>query len=166
MRALEQRHEELQQKLKDKNKFIRAFTLIEMMVVLSIIAVLAAILLPNIAGLIQRSKRAGAQQTVHNTYTALVSYMDDKGQYPWINLRNRTYRLRDYLRDYATWSKWGQFLRDPWDRWMSYHRPDCYGYVGAIYSNGPNGSNQTWSCWWWRYRGFRGDDIGKSIKQM
>jgi general secretion pathway protein G len=147
-------------------KLKRGFTLIEMMVVMAIIAVLASVLLPNIAGMINRAKLAAAEGTVRNTYTALLNYMNDTGDYPRLWLYNSTYQLRNYLRDYATWSKWADFLKDPWSRWMTYYYPSCYGYVGSIYSNGPDGGNNSWSCWWWRYYGFAGDDIGKSIKKI
>ena len=144
----------------------KGFTLVEIMVVISVIGVLAAIMVPNVSGIVNKAKKSAAQATVQSTYTALSAYFNDQGDYPQVWLYNATYVLRDYLRDYATFDRWDTFLLDPWRQWMSYHHPCCWGIIGAIYSNGPDLGNNTWDCGMWRYWGFGNDDIGLSIKKF
>ena|SRR3990167_6424017 len=153
-----------------KNK---GFTLVEIMVVISVIGVLATILVPNVSGIVNKAKKSAAQGTVNSAYTALNAYFNDNGDYPrgaplmaGYYAYNASYLLRDFLRDYSTFDRWETFLLDPWRQWMSYHGPLCWGTVGAIYSHGPDLGNNTWSCDAWRYWGFWGDDIGQSIKKF
>jgi type II secretory pathway pseudopilin PulG len=138
--------------------------MVELMVVIGVIGVLAAATLPQAGSLMSKAKTAKSQGDVNNSYTALLSYYDTNGDYPRRWLYNRSYDLRNDLREYMSFKSWNSFLMDPWNRWQTYYYPSCYGIVGAFYSNGPNGTNQTWSCWWWRYRGFSGDDIGRQIR--
>ncbi len=146
-----------------KNK---GFTLVEIMVVIAVIGVLATMLVPNVTGIVNKSKKSAAQGTVQATYTALNAYFNDNGDFPGLWLWNASYALRDSIRDYATFDRYDTFLLDPWGRWMTYYYPSCWSVVGSIYSNGPDGSNSTWDCNAWRYYGFYGDDIGQSIKKF
>ena len=144
----------------------KGFTLIELMVVIGIIGILAAAILPNAAQMLSRAKIAQAQGDVNNTYSALLLYNDTNGNFPVRWLQNASQNLRGDLREYMSFKTWGTFLQDPWRRWNTYYYPSCYGgIVGAYYGRGQNGNNQTWSCWWWRYAGFAGDDIGRQIRQ-
>lgn len=147
------------------DKLKRGFTLVEMMVVIGIIGVLGSLLLPNVTKMLGKAKIAGSQGVVNSTLTSLLAYSDDNGDYPIVWGASASWVLRDYLREYATFTRWGSFLMDSWQRWMSYHPPTCWGIVGAIYSHGPDGGNDTWSCDWWRYWGFANDDIGRSVRR-
>jgi len=147
-----------------RERIKEGFTLIEMMVVVAIIGVLGAMLLPNVSRMLAKAKVSGTQGIVNSAFTSLMAYADDRGDYP-ICCWGDAHSLRDYLREYASFQHWDTFLRDSWNRWLRYHPPTCWGIVGAIYSRGANGSDQTWSCWWWRYRGFAGDDIGRAIRR-
>lgn len=60
----------------------RAFTLIELLVVVAIIAVLAAIALPNFLAAVTRSKVSRAMADHGALATALESYFVDHAQYP------------------------------------------------------------------------------------
>jgi prepilin-type N-terminal cleavage/methylation domain-containing protein len=59
-----------------------AFTLVEMLVVLGIIAVLAALLLPAAMGAVTRARNAAIGIEVNQLATAVESYKTDKGDYP------------------------------------------------------------------------------------
>lgn len=72
----------------------RGFTLIEMVVVLAVVAILAAILTPTIAKNIKDAKIARANNEVQVIAAAMASFYKDTGRWPTSNGRGTT----DYLR--------------------------------------------------------------------
>lgn len=60
----------------------RGFTLIELMVVIGIIALLAAIMVPNFAKRVRWSKMVKAEADIANIETAIAMYETDLGVYP------------------------------------------------------------------------------------
>jgi type II secretion system protein G len=63
----------------------RAFTLIELLIVVAIIGILAAIAIPNFLQAQVRAKVARAKAEMKTVATALEVYNVDQNQYPWIN---------------------------------------------------------------------------------
>ena len=59
-----------------------AFTLLELLVVISIIALLAGILLPVTGSVMESARRADAKNTATQIVTAIKSYQTDYGVYP------------------------------------------------------------------------------------
>jgi general secretion pathway protein G len=60
----------------------RGFTLIELLIVIAIIAILAAVLIPNFLRSRAQAQESATQSNLKNLGTALESYFVDKGQYP------------------------------------------------------------------------------------
>jgi prepilin-type N-terminal cleavage/methylation domain-containing protein len=60
----------------------KGFTLVELMVVIAIIALLAAILFPNLIAAIQKGRVAAVVSGARNLYTLMSTYYADHGYYP------------------------------------------------------------------------------------
>jgi len=62
----------------------KGFTLIELLIVVAIIAILAAIAIPNFLSAQVRSKVSRAQSDMRTINTALESYYVDNNDYPYV----------------------------------------------------------------------------------
>ena len=65
-----------------KRKSNKGFTLIELMIVIAIIGILAAIAIPQFAAYRTRAYNAAAESDLRNCRTALEAYYADYQQYP------------------------------------------------------------------------------------
>jgi len=99
----------------------KAFTLIEMMLVVIIIGILAAMVVPGLAGRSEQARTAAAKADINSTLsTALDLYEMDMGSYP---------ESLDYLTTRPTSSEnWhGPYVkkkpRDPWGKVYVYKYP-------------------------------------------
>ncbi|MCR5592284.1 MAG: type II secretion system GspH family protein [Saccharofermentans sp.] len=63
--------------MKKIQKTKKGFTLIEMVLVIAIIVILAAVLLMNIAGYINRSRNAASSISAHNASNSYVTSLID-----------------------------------------------------------------------------------------
>src|SRR5581483_9348616 len=121
----------------------RAFTLVELLLVLTILAILAAIVLPRIAGRGEQA-RVGAAKTQLNSFaTALDMFEVDNGHYP--RGKNGLNDLNVQPKDASNWHQYlDQVPLDPWGHPYIYeypgkHRPNSYD----LSSMGPDGQAGT-----------------------
>ncbi len=115
-----------------------AFTLVEMLLVLVILATLAAIVIPKMAGRSQQAKVTAAQSDISSIEMALDSFEVDNGYYP-----KTLNDLNDAPANSPGWK--GPYLKkgvppDPWGNNYVYDNPGKHGNSGYdLMSSGPDG---------------------------
>ena len=117
-----------------------AFTLVEMLLVLVILATLAAIVIPKMAGRSQQAKVTAAQSQITSLEMALDAFEVDNGYFP------KSGALDELLNQPANAPSWkGPYLKkgvplDPWGNPYSYDYPGKHNANGYdILSMGPDG---------------------------
>jgi general secretion pathway protein G len=135
-------------KLFRKDRKIRAFTLIELLLVITIISVLAAVVVPRFFGRSQEARIVATRQTIIGTFgIALDLFEQDTGHYPKIEDG-----LLALIQDpqIANWQ--GPYLKsasvplDPWGNPYKYDYPSqltSSEFLYDIISAGPDGAYGT-----------------------
>jgi general secretion pathway protein G len=121
----------------------RAFTLVEMLLVLTILAILAGIVIPKMSGRIPQAKITAAQTDIASFKTALGMYEVDTGSFP--AGRNGLMALMQRPNNNVLGWK-GPYLEkdtlpvDPWGKPYVYEFPGKHNPSGFdVYSMGPTG---------------------------
>jgi general secretion pathway protein G len=115
------------------------FTLIELMIVLFILGLLAALVAPRLMGRVGKAKQKSAQAQMQMLSTALDLFHLDIGRYP-----TEEEGLKALYRKPETSSSWaGPYLnkdvpKDPWGRDYAYKFPGEHGPYD-LYSLGSDG---------------------------
>ena len=119
----------------------QAFTLVEMLLVLVILAVLAAIVIPKFAGRTQQAKVTAAQSQIASMEIALDAFEVDTGFYP-----KGSNGLSALVEEPSGVSGWkGPYLKkgiplDPWGNPYTYNYPGKNNPTGYdLSSMGPDG---------------------------
>ena len=120
----------------------RGFSLIELLLVLVILSVLAAIIVPKFTGRSEQARETAAQTEIRNLESALEAFETDCGRYP-----TESEGLEALIEEPSDVSNWrGSYLsrnsvpKDPWGHEYVYvipGRENTNGY--DLYSYGPNG---------------------------
>jgi general secretion pathway protein G len=118
----------------------RAFTLIELLLVLVILGILAAIVVPKFAGRTEQARLTAATTQINSFSTALDAFEVDNGYYP--KGRNGLTDLVQQPRDAQNWK--GPYLKevplDPWNNAYIYEYPGKHNPNGYdLSSMGPDG---------------------------
>lgn len=118
----------------------QGFTLIEIMVVLVIMGVLAALIVPNLMGRPDQARATAARQDVGAVMQALKLYRLDNGEYP-----SASQGLRALVEKPAAGkvpSNWRSYLErlpsDPWGKPYQYLNPGTNGEID-VFSLGADG---------------------------
>ena len=120
----------------------RAFTLIELLLVITIIGVLAAMVVPRLSGRTEQARRSRATADIAAIGLALDLYELDVGLYP-DSLDTLIAREAPPGFDGGEWN--GPYLKkglpkDPWGRGYVYSKDSQHGLDYDLYSMGPDGS--------------------------
>jgi general secretion pathway protein G len=132
----------------------RGFTLIELMVVLVIIGVLAALIVPNVLDRTDDARVTAARTDTHNLMQALKLYRLDNQRYP--SAEQGLGALVNKPTVGAIPPNWRRYLdklpNDPWGRPYQYLNPGVHGEVdvlslGADGQAGGEGANADIGSW-------------------
>jgi general secretion pathway protein G len=121
----------------------RGFTLIEIMVVVAILAILAALIVPKVIGRPDEARVVAAKQDVGTILQALKLYRLDNGHYPTTEQGLDALVARPTLAPLPPNWKAGGYLervpRDPWGNPYQYLSPGVRGEID-VFSFGADGT--------------------------
>jgi general secretion pathway protein G len=124
-----------------KRRRQNAFTLIELLLVLVILTVLAAIVVPKFTGRAEQARLAAAKGDIRNMETALNAFEIDNGRFP-----SADEGLGALATQPSALTNWhGPYIEhgvpaDPWGNAYVYKFPGTHNANGFdLYSTGPDG---------------------------
>lgn len=127
-----------------QNKKQRGFTLIEIMVVLVILGVMAALVVPRVVGRTDDARKVAAKSDINSIMNALKLYKLDNLRYPTNNQGLDALVHKPSVAPIPNAYKDGGYIdklpNDPWGEPYQYQNPGRHGEVD-IYSYGPNGQS-------------------------
>jgi general secretion pathway protein G len=139
--------------LTEKKRREGGFTLIELMIVLFILGLLAALVAPRLMGRVGKAKQKTAQAQIQLLATSLDLFHLDVGRYPTTEEGLKS--LRDRPESSSSWG--GPYLdkavpNDPWGRPYNYKFPGDHGpydlyTFGADGVEGGDGENADIGNW-------------------
>lgn len=120
----------------------RGFTLIEIMVVVVIIGLLAAVIVPNLMGNVDQARISKARQDIQAIETALTMFRLDNARYPSTDQGLKSLIQQPTDPSIRNWRPGGYVKkpsRDPWGNDYQYVYPGTHGAEYDLYSLGADG---------------------------
>jgi general secretion pathway protein G len=121
----------------------RGFTLIEIMVVVIIIGLLAAVIVPQVVGRVDEARVSKAKQDLQAIETALTMFRLDNFKYPSTDQGLRALVQQPTDPTIRNWRAGGYLQRgsskDPWGNDYQYVYPGTHGREYDLYSFGADG---------------------------
>jgi len=121
---------------------IRGFTLIEIMVVVVIIGLLAAVIVPQVVGQVEKARVSKAQQDIASLETALTMFKLDNSKYPGTDQGLQALVVQPSDPTIRHWKPGGYVKRvqkDPWGNDYQYVYPGTHGGEYDLFSLGADG---------------------------
>lgn len=123
----------------------RGFTLIEIMVVITILGILAALIVPRVVGRTDDARIAAARQDIASLMQALKLYRLDNGAYPTTEQGLKALLAKPTIEPLPPNWKQGGYLersstpKDPWGNDYKYLNPGLKGEID-VFSYGRDGA--------------------------
>ena len=118
----------------------RFFTLVEMLVVVTIIALIAGLVLPNVMGGLEKSKRDAAKAQIKVLDDAVLTY--------YLDMKDHPGTLNDLVKNPGSSARWngpylksGAIPKDPWGNEYHFDLPGQDGRNYDIYSYAKDGTS-------------------------
>jgi general secretion pathway protein G len=121
----------------------RGFTLIEIMVVVIIIGLLAAVIVPQVISKVDEARVAKAKQDINSLETALTMYRLDNSKYPTSEQGLAALTTQPTDPSIKHWRPGGYIQRiskDPWGNDYQYVYPGTHGKEYDLFSLGADGA--------------------------
>jgi general secretion pathway protein G len=120
----------------------RGFTLIEIMIVVVIIGLLAAVIMPQLLGQVDEARATKARQDIQSLETALTMYRLDNAKYPTTDQGLRALVQQPTDPSIRHWRPGGyvrKASKDPWGNEYQYIYPGTHGGEYDLFSLGADG---------------------------
>src|SRR5215813_5092229 len=117
----------------------RGFTLIEIMVVVIIIGLLAAVIVPQVMNRVDEARMTKAKADIQSLETALTMYRLDNSKYPTTDQGLQALVAQPTDPSVRHWRQGGYLQRvskDPWGNDYHYEAPGTHGHEYDLYTLG------------------------------